>query len=373
MAFKKYPLHISPNDINVSEKCKITTAGDIIELSTISHYDPRPHIKKIDKNTYVVLRTGEIRNFNHDSNRNKSMAETFSKIRNLINANLTSETTQNALWVTLTYAENMTDTNRLYDDFKKFMLRFRYYCMKNSIAPFEYITVVEPQARGAWHHHVLLIWDSPAPFIPNSDIATVWGHGFTKTKSLTRNITNIGAYLTAYLTDIDLSADDAQEVLADMTLTGANSHLKTLKDKKFLKGGRIHLYPKNMRIFRHSRGVKPPKIERSDRQTALDMIDAYNAELKFYHGFSFYDDSTRYGNEVFKEYFNRSPVSQSREKARKASVHAKYFRTLYSEMISLCLEVTEYQEYFEPSYISAIIEINYILKELGKEDAYSQK
>lgn len=373
MSFKKYPLHFSPNDIAPSETCKIVTCGDSIELTTLSHYNDRPHIKKIDKDTYKVLRTGEIRTFNHDSTRIKSMVQTFSKIRNLINANITSETVQNALWVTLTYAENMTDTDRLYTDFKKFVLRLKYYCKQNQIASFEYITIVEPQARGAWHHHLLLIWDSPAPFIDNNDMSAIWGYGFTKTKALKNNITNIGAYLTAYLTDIDLSSDDIQDILADVTLTPQNSRLKTLNGKKFLKGGRLHLYPKNMRIFRHSRGVKPPKIERSDRQTALEMIDAYNAELKFYHGFSFYDDSTRYGNEVFKEYFNRSPVSQSREKARKASVHAKYFRTLYSEMISLCLEVTEYQEYFEPSYISAMIEINNILKELGKEDAYSQK
>lgn len=367
MAFKKYPLHISPDDIAPSESCKITTCGDSIELCTLSHYNNRPHIKKLDKDTYVVLRTGEIRNFNHDSNRNKSMVETFSKIRNLINANLTSETCQNALWLTLTYAENMTDTNRLYDDFKKFILRFRYYCMKNSIAPFEYITVVEPQARGAWHHHLLLIWEQAAPYIPNNDIATVWGHGFTKTKSLTRNITNIGAYLTAYLTDIDLSADNAQEVLADMTLTGSNSHLKTLKGKKFLKGGRIHMYPKNMRIFRHSRGIKKPIIERTDRKTALEYIDESNAELKYRHGFAFYDDVTRYGNEVYKEFFNKSSLSQDRVKMRKSCQTSKYWRTLYSEMLAFCQSSTEFQEYAEPPCILAMIEIDNILKEIEQE------
>lgn len=368
MALKKYPLHISPDDIAPTESCKVTICGDSIELTTISHYSDLPHIKKIDKDTYKILRTGEIRTFNHDSARIKSMVQTFSKIRNLINANITSETAQNALWVTLTYAENMTDTNRLYDDFKKFMLRFRYYCMKNSIAPFEYITVVEPQARGAWHHHMLLIWKQPAPYIPNSDIADVWGHGFTKTKALSKSISNIGAYLTAYLTDIDLSADDTQDILSDVTLTPKNSRLKAINGKRFLKGGRIHLYPKNMRIFRHSRGIKQPKIERIDRQSALALVDSLNAELKYKHGFAFYDDVTRYGNEVFKEFFNRSLVSQNREKIRKACRIAQYWRTLYLEMLAFSQSSTEFQEYENPPCISAMIEIENIIKELEKEE-----
>lgn len=368
MAFKKYPLHISSDDIAPTDSCKVIVCGDSIETTTLSHYCDRPHIKKINKDTYIVLRTGEIRTFNHDSNRNKSMAETFSKIRNLINANITGETAQNALWVTLTYAENMTDTNRLYNDFKKFVLRLKYYCKQKQIASFEYITVVEPQARGAWHHHMLLIWKQPAPYIPNSDIADVWGHGFTKTKSLNKNITNIGAYLTAYLTDIDLSADDAQEILADVTLTPKNSHLKTLKGKNFLKGGRIHLYPKNMRIFRHSRGIKQPIIERTDRKTALAYVDELDAELKYQYGFSFYDEATRYGNEVYKEFFNKSSISQERVKMCKSCQKSRYWRSLYSEMLVFSQSLTEFQEYDSPPYISAMIEIENILKEIEKEE-----
>lgn len=240
------------------------------------------------------------------------MLQTFSKIRNLINANVTSGTSQNALWVTLTYAENMTDTNRLYNDFKKFLLRLKYYCKKNNIAPFEYITVVEPQARGAWHHHLLLIWEQSAPYIANRDMATVWGYGFTKTQSLKKNITNIGAYLTAYLTDIDISADDAQEILEDMTLTAKNSRIKPVKDKRILKGGRIQLYPKNMRIFRHSRGIKQPHIERTTRKSALQIVDTCNADLKYRNCFIFFDDITNYSIAVFKEYYDCSAASQMR-------------------------------------------------------------
>ena len=111
--------------------------------------------------------------------------KTLTKIagRHGINANLTEP--EKALWVTLTYAENMRDAKQLYEDFRRFWQRFRYYLDKHKHPTAEYITAAEPQARGAWHLHCLfLFFPEKAPFIPNSDMAQIWRHGFTKTKSL---------------------------------------------------------------------------------------------------------------------------------------------------------------------------------------------
>ena len=48
----------------------------------------------------------------------------------------------------LTYAENMTDTRQLYEDYFRFWKRFTYWCKKNGHTKPEYITVQEPQGRG---------------------------------------------------------------------------------------------------------------------------------------------------------------------------------------------------------------------------------
>ena len=52
--------------------------------------------------------------------------------------------------------------------------------------------------------HALFLFDGKAPYISNDTISQIWGHGFTKTKSL-KGIGNPGLYLTAYLGDMELS------------------------------------------------------------------------------------------------------------------------------------------------------------------------
>lgn len=57
-------------------------------------------------------------------------------------------------------------------------------------------------------HCIILFTDrekfNKYPFIPNSDIAKIWGHGFTKVQSL-KGVGNPGLYLTAYLGNMELS------------------------------------------------------------------------------------------------------------------------------------------------------------------------
>ena len=63
----------------------------------------------------------------------------------MINNNFTGK--PNELFVTLTYAKNMTDTKRLYTDMNKFIKRLKYKYKESS--DIDYLAVVEPQGRGA--------------------------------------------------------------------------------------------------------------------------------------------------------------------------------------------------------------------------------
>ena len=103
-----------------------------------------------------------------------SVAQSLKRLRDVINANL--ENSERALWVTLTYAENMTDTKRLYKDFHAFWKRFLRYLKRGGHPGAEYIAAAEPQGRGAWHLHCLFLFPDKAPFIPNADIARVAVH-----------------------------------------------------------------------------------------------------------------------------------------------------------------------------------------------------
>ena len=81
--------------------------------------------------------------------------------------------------------------------------------MKN--IKFEYISVIEPQGRGSFHIHEILIFAKSAVFVPNDKIEQLWGNGFTKTTKI-KIVNNIGTYLTAYLCDIPIEQADFKDI-----------------------------------------------------------------------------------------------------------------------------------------------------------------
>ena len=82
--------------------------------------------------------------------------------------------TKKCLWGTFTYKENMTDPKRLYNDLRKFNMRFQRWLRKNKLPMCEYIAVAEVQERGAWHLHIIFIFNKKAPYIKNSILARLW-------------------------------------------------------------------------------------------------------------------------------------------------------------------------------------------------------
>lgn len=242
---------------------KVTKMNHIIEVQHMEKMNRKNHIKKLDKDRFVELATGEIKDFEHSENRQQnynSLRQTFKKLRYLINNNFIGK--PNELHITLTYKENMTDTKRLYSDFKRFMTRLkRKYSDKSTI---DYISVVEPQDRGAWHCHVLVRFNElDKVYLSNNVVRELWGQGkIVSTKSL-KDVDNIGAYLSAYLSDIDFEeVKDSQTVLKVMA---ENCEVKTKvvngKEKKFIKGGRLHMYPPGMNLYRKSKGIQKPNRE----------------------------------------------------------------------------------------------------------------
>lgn len=243
-------------------------------------------IQKISKTEYVVKETGEIFEYSLSQNKSENIASlkrTFRRIRDLINNNF--DGSQNELHVTLTYAENMIDTKRLYRDFDSFWKRFKRKYGKG----FDYLAIVEPQARGAWHFHVLLrANETDKIYIPNKEIAELWRHGFTSTKP-THGVDNMGAYITAYLADLELNEENAKT----MSFEGLkNSEIKFVEidgqEKRFIKGARVHMYPTGMNIVRSSRGIIAPEVEeltyKSAKKIVGDGAPNYSTTTTIYDG-----------------------------------------------------------------------------------------
>ena len=185
----------------------LKTMGHIYEICYLQKRNNEISTQLLDKDHYMYLDTGEIFECNHIENRAESkfqVGQSLKRLREYINTNVVD--TNKCKWVTLTYAKNMQDTKKLYNDFKNFIRRF-----KERYGHVEYIVAMEPQARGAWHCHCIIIFDKVSPFIPNSSIEKLWQQGFTKTTKLD-DIDNIGAYLTAYLGDMEFTEENILEL-----------------------------------------------------------------------------------------------------------------------------------------------------------------
>ena len=207
--------------------------GNTIEMTTANGQQEQT-IKVIEGKRYVNLDTGEIHDMDTSNNSRldnlKSTKQTMKKLRRLIAHNFTGG--KNQLWITLTYRDHITETAIVYMDFKAFIRRIR-----NQFGNVDYITVIEPQASGRWHLHVLLKNDSELT-IPNNDLAKMWGKGFTKTKRLKR-ADKVGNYLIAYLSNLQIGDEGSP-------------------NKAIIKGARLYMYPKGIRIYRTSRGIEKP-------------------------------------------------------------------------------------------------------------------
>lgn len=162
--------------------------------------------------------------------------------------------------------ENMMDPKRLYKDFHAFWKRLGRYLEKRNYPKTEYIAAAEPQGRGAWHLHCLFLFEQKAPYIPNTEIARLWSHGFTKTKSL-KGITNPGLYLTAYLGDMELT-----EAAKAGTIQDGRPAETADKSKAVIKGARLKLYPSGFNIYRCSRGIKRPEVWEAAEEEAQAEI-----------------------------------------------------------------------------------------------------
>lgn len=267
---------------------KVTKMGNITEIQYMEKRNTKATIQKIDKENYILLSTGEVKQFEHNETRaddKRSIQKTMYMGRTIINTNVTD--VKKAKFITGTYKENMTDPKKLYEDYKYFTKK-----LKKVYGEFEYIVAIEPQERGAWHFHAILIFPSRAPFMDNRDVQSIWNRGITYTEKLD-DVDNVGAYLTAYLTDVPLKEN---------TVPKDGQSIKIAENgKKYIKGERLKYYPSGMRIFRYSKGIKKPDVEFMTYKDAKKEVS--HAQLTYSSTTQIADDG--FNNLIHKEYYNK--------------------------------------------------------------------
>lgn len=228
--------------------------------------------RKLSKDLYCD-KDGIVHEYKHTDNRQqsiKAVRKSLNELCSIINANVVYP--ERCRWVTLTYAANMTDLDRLGRDWENFRKKAVRKWQRN----FEYITIKEPQGRGAWHLHILMVFDDTAPFIDKQELFDMWGNGFVKVERIKRGIDS-GLYFTASLNDMSVS--DAKDA-------GIEIDPKKLSvDKKYVKGARLSLYKKGTRLYCCSKGISRPiketmtKAQADLRVKGMTKVDEYSTNI----------------------------------------------------------------------------------------------
>ena len=131
-------------NFSMNEQLMVTLKemGNIYEINYCSRPNFSSNITLIDKDHYKLNKTGEILDCNHINNRGESLfqvGQSLKNLREIINTNVVD--INQWKWITLTYADNMQNTNQLYKDFKCFIKKFRYRYSSYRIS---YIIACEP-------------------------------------------------------------------------------------------------------------------------------------------------------------------------------------------------------------------------------------
>lgn len=289
--------------IKPADLVTVTKMNHITEIQYMEKMNRKPAIKKLSEAEYAVLETGEVKPFKHTKNRSEGLQglyRTFKTLRYLINNNFTGA--PNELFITLTFAKNadgwrpsVNDTEYLAKKYKAFLQR-----LKRKYGKVEFIRVLEPHADGHAHFHALLRFDDyDKIFIANEDLNKMWGQGFVRVNSL-KNVDNVGAYVSAYLADLDLPSQ-AEEVFKKL---GREDELTDKKGKKFIKGGRMRFYPTGVQIYNKSKAIKMPERTVMKYQEAQKKAGSgkptYEKEILI--------DSDEFSNKLKFEYYNSKRV-----------------------------------------------------------------
>ena len=132
---------------------KFKTAGNIREVQFSAGVNKKCPKQNISKDKYLDKETGEIKVRKKSENRYQSpkcVRKSINKRMDLIRCNATE--TLHCKWLTLTYADAMTDDKKVYEDGKMFLRRLQRYLnhqtdFSAAQKSFKRITVAEPQGE----------------------------------------------------------------------------------------------------------------------------------------------------------------------------------------------------------------------------------
>lgn len=258
------------NKINNNDSVTVTTMGLVTEIKKTNLINHKPTIKRLDKNTYVNIDTGEVKEYDgyirteekSRSNNKTSLSRTKLNNKALIIANY--ESADRTQILTLTYDNIVTDIQQFDKDFESFIKAIRRKYCKGRINSVKYINAIEFDRFDSIHVHVFLYWNKP--FVIDSDIFynKSWKKGsvYTQTVNDINDIMREAVYVTSYL------GSSVKESIADINHLVASDY----DEKVEIKRARVSNFKAYARIFRHSENIiKPSKVYTNYNKAITDI------------------------------------------------------------------------------------------------------
>lgn len=248
--------------ISSNHKCKVISAGNVVEIITVKKYPP-PSIAKfrrLNRDSCINLETGEVIKYKKSPKRldnHQGLRKTFGALRRIIDANFIGDY-RSELHITLTYCHNEQDYVKAAKDFTRFWARFRYH-----YPGCEYIRILEPQHSGRWHIHLLVkMMSGRSLYVDYNQLRDLWGLGLTYVCKMPP-ADNFGAYFSAMFTDCDI-------------FENAECQERDPKAwKAIVKGARFKFYPPAFRFFSCSKGIIRPKATSMTYGEARNLVSNF--------------------------------------------------------------------------------------------------
>ena len=211
-------------------------------------------IKRISKDEYVKVETGEVFKYNTNANKTDNTVSIKKSLKNLRKLILNNFVELESIFITLTYKDEMFDFTQAGQNYTKFFeslkKHYKHYNLK-------YLRIIEPTDKGNWHIHVLLKSAEKADkfYISQETVQNIWKHGSVKVEQI-HNIEGLANYFCTYSND-------------DKALT------EKAKPKHVKKQERWKYYPYRARIFAKSNDIVYPQTVKATRGQVDELLKDY--------------------------------------------------------------------------------------------------
>ncbi|MDY6314938.1 MAG: hypothetical protein SPL89_07205 [Clostridia bacterium] len=236
-----------------SSYTKITETGATTELRTLAckpNMSGLQKAKRISRNSYVCLDTGEVKEYGCALERadNPHLKETLEKIRKYINTNFYD----GGQFITLCYDGVMKDFRRAKKDLSCFLRT-----LSKRHKAIEYFWVLEPKTTGSWHFHLLTKGEE----VTAEELQGLWIEGSSDVQDI-YDVSGLACYLAPCYKKDDLTGNESKE---------ENGGIFVLSKSKE-KAKRLNFYPHNERIYGKSNGIKKWKEYQTTRGEARTYV-----------------------------------------------------------------------------------------------------